>query len=354
VVTTHFERVRQIAVQEPERWTNAAVTLDAGQRPTFTLAHGVPGRSSAFGVARRIGLPEHVIARAEAMAHTVRERDVEAREAEVAAAQEALAAEREILRAEQAELAREQARLSARDRRELEAAQSRQAKAHVEATLELNRLEEDLKRLRKRVARGEGEAQEVRADARREIGAARERLAEHRPAAPQPEGRAPDELRPGDRVDVPSWSAAGEVVSVRGDRVVVQLPRARVTVERAALRPARAVPTPAARPRPSPVRDASEARRHFGAHAQEVDLRIDNVADLRGQRADEVITMLEVFLDRAVAEDREVVVLRHGYGSGALRQVVREHLPRLRHVQAHRPGLPSEGGDAVTVVWVKG
>ena len=48
-----------------------------------------------------------------------------------------------------------------------------------------------------------------------------------------------------------------------------------------------------------------------------------------------------------------MVIVRHGHGSGALRKAVREHLPSLRHVRTYRPGLQPEGGDAVTVVWVR-
>jgi DNA mismatch repair protein MutS2 len=112
-------------------------------------------------------------------------------------------------------------------------------------------------------------------------------------------------------------------------------------------------PKPAPREARARRPTASEAGRHFGAEARPATLRFDNVVDVRGVRADEAVTMIEVFFDRAIAEDVEVVFVRHGHGSGALRKAVREHLPRLRHVAAHRPGLSAEGGDAVTVVWVR-
>jgi DNA mismatch repair protein MutS2 len=85
-----------------------------------------------------------------------------------------------------------------------------------------------------------------------------------------------------------------------------------------------------------------------------VQASFDNVVDLRGERAEDAQALLEVFLDRAIGADQEVVIVRHGHGSGALRKAVREHLPSLRCVRTHRPGLPPEGGDAVTVVWVQG
>jgi len=155
-------------------------------------------------------------------------------------------------------------------------------------------------------------------------------------------------------VFVTAFDAEGDVVAVKGGKITVQLPNLKTTVGLDALRPRR-------RPERAPKRGGSvgtpppsRARRFFGADASAFDPGFDDVVDLRGQRADEAVTMMEVFLDRAVAEDRDVVLLRHGHGSGALRKAVREALVRLRHVAEHRPGLPAEGGDAVTVVWVRG
>ncbi|HWB79495.1 MAG TPA: Smr/MutS family protein, partial [Nannocystaceae bacterium] len=153
---------------------------------------------------------------------------------------------------------------------------------------------------------------------------------------------------------IESMGVEGEVVAIKGDRVVVQLPNLRTTVDREELRP----PGPRERarvhpPGPRPVAN-DRAARHFGAEARPVDPGLDDVVDLRGARVDEAIPLLETFLARAIEDDREVIVVRHGHGSGALRKLVREHLPHLRHVLRHRAGLPDEGGDAVTVVWVRG
>ncbi|MBC8072899.1 MAG: Smr/MutS family protein, partial [Deltaproteobacteria bacterium] len=129
----------------------------------------------------------------------------------------------------------------------------------------------------------------------------------------------------------------------------------RTTVARSELR----APGPRERARPKerivqgpPPSD--RAARHFGSDARPVEPGLDDVVDLRGARVDEAVPLLESFLARAIEDDQEVIVVRHGHGSGALRKLVREHLPRLQHVVRHRPGLPDEGGDSVTVVWVRG
>jgi DNA mismatch repair protein MutS2 len=160
------------------------------------------------------------------------------------------------------------------------------------------------------------------------------------------------EVTVGARVRVRSLGVEGEVAEVRGDRITVQLPLAKTTVTREDLEPAAA--RKQGRSMSSAISIPSTAGRHFGAHPQPVAVGIDNVVDIRGARYDEALTQVEVFLDRALASDLDVVVVRHGHGSGALRKAVREHLPGLAHVVAVRPGLPDEGGDAVTVVWLAG
>jgi DNA mismatch repair protein MutS2 len=354
IVTTHYERIKLLAAHD-DRFVNAAVGFDLeALAPTFRITVGVPGSSSAIAVARRLGLPEPVLSAAEAILDDDGRR-VDVLLAQIEAERTRLHETRTRLEQEAADLSRERLRLAARDARELEVAEQRLAKAHRDTASELHRLESDLKRRRKRLAAaeavaGDPESVEARAVARD----ARGELRRAAPAVVPPPAAAPPSIAVGDRVRVGALAAVGDVLAIKGERVTVQLPHAKVTVSALDLGVG---PEPGPRPREAsraPARPASQAARHFGADAKAVDPGLDDIVDLRGQRADEAVTAVEVFLDRAIAEDREVVVLRHGHGSGALRRLVREHLPRLSHVVAHRPGLPAEGGDAVTVVWVRG
>jgi DNA mismatch repair protein MutS2 len=79
----------------------------------------------------------------------------------------------------------------------------------------------------------------------------------------------------------------------------------------------------------------------------------ENTVDLRGLRAHEATAMAEQFLDRCLGAGRRVAFLVHGHGSGALRDTIRASLRDSRYVARSRPGEPSEGGDGVTVAWLK-
>jgi len=362
VATTHYERLKLLATRKDVEggFTNAAVGFDLAQlRPTFEVRIGLPGSSSALAVARRIGLADAVLEHAQSLMDDTR-LAVDVLLAELEAERVALANARHAIEEERAELHRHGARLDARERGEEEGEAKRRARAHKAATARLGELEAEIRQRRRELRQArlspapDGQAPAADASARAFAGRAREGIKGQAPARPKPEGKKPDVVAVGDRVFVVSLEAEGDVVSIKGDRIAVQLPRFKTTVKRADLR-GRRRPEPEPASRPATKRRApSRATRHFGHDAQPMNPGHDDAVDLRGHRADEAVTMMEVFLDRAVAEDRDVVMLRHGHGSGALRKVVREALPRLRHVAQHRPGLPAEGGDAVTVVWIRG
>lgn len=348
VVTTHYERLKLLSHADPEHFVNAAVGFDLqALRSTFRVHLGIPGNSSALAVALRVGLPQPVIDRATGLIDAGARR-VDVLLGEVAALREQLVDQTLAAERERAALAASRGRLEALERDENERASAKLLRAHSAVAAELRGLQADLRAARKAARRGE------EADVADTMARATTAVDRHRPAAPAPVGAPPKQVERGDRVRVESLGMDGEVVAIKGERVTVQLPQMKTTVSREDLRPVGASPRarPAAAQRGAPI--VSEAGRHFGADARPVDSGIDNVVDLRGVRADEALALLEVSLARAIEDDCEVLIVRHGHGSGALRQAVRDHLPHLGHVARHRPGLPAEGGDAVTVVWVRG
>ncbi len=79
----------------------------------------------------------------------------------------------------------------------------------------------------------------------------------------------------------------------------------------------------------------------------------DNTVDLRGLRSHEAIALAEQFLDRCIGASKRVAFLIHGHGTGALRKDIREMVRTSPYVERSRPGEPREGGDGVTVVWLR-
>lgn len=361
VVTTHYERLKLLATREPTRYTNAAVGFDlATLRSTFRVHVGIPGNSSALAVAQRLGLPDDVLARARALVSDERLR-VDALLADVAALRERLAVREDELAAEHASATAARLRLELLEKNEVERASAKLARAHTAATAELRALQDEI-RQRRKALRKSGDDAEALADADALAQRGRGDLAARAPEREPTAGEPPPVLEVGQRVRVESLGAEGEIVGIKGDRVVVQLPQLRTTASRADLRVPQkkgAARTTERRATPSSGRGrdvviASNPGEHFGADARPLDTSVDNVLDLRGERAEDALGQLEDFLAQAIANDRDVVLVRHGHGSGALRKAVREHLPHLSHVVRQRPGLPAEGGDAVTVVWVRG
>lgn len=355
VITTHYERLKLLASEDSTRFSNAAVGFDfEAMRPTFTVRMGAPGASSALTVARRLGLPDVVLDRARAMLDDSR-LQVDALLRDVEAHRERLASEIRDVQRERRTLEVQRATLEQRERREEDTASTKRAKAHAAATAELRDLENEIKRRRKALRKSEtsrdsggvsdGETREFAREAKDAV-----RRGKVPEAAPKAEPVA--SIAVGDRVFVAALGMEGHVLDVKGDKVRVQLPLAKVTVRRDEL--GRGTKKAKSKPKPAKVSlpRSSGVAKYFGTDAVRVEARHDNVIDVRGNRADEAVVMLEVFCDRAIAEDVEVVIVRHGYGTGALRKAVREHLAYLPHIKQHRSGLRDEGGDAVTVVWI--
>lgn len=357
VTTTHYERLKLLAGAQPGRFVNAAVGFDLGQmRPTFRLTLGVPGPSSAFAVARRLGLPEALLRYAEAQVEPAT-KALDALLAQVNHERASLAARAATMAAGEADLAARLAAVQAREEAALGSARARKLRAYDEAAAELRSLKQEAQALRRSLRRGEAEpAGAVEAEKR-----LRAEMAARQEPAPQAEGPAPENLAVGERVLLVALGREGEVVGVQGARVSVRIGGVRTSVDRSDVRRTQATaaaPTTMTkkiqRGRAEPVRRwASEgASRHFGGEAAAIERSADNCVDLRGERAEEALRRLDRFLDQAMLADQEVVMILHGHGSGALRLAVREHLSGLGFVRQCRGGLPAEGGDGVTVAWL--
>ena len=334
IATTHHGELKTFAQEEP-RLRNASVEFDLKTlSPTYHLTIGLPGQSNAIAIARRLGIDEGVLERAEArIAPETRELDGlldEARRERAAAAdarqrEEAARAEAEELRLKLAEERRgiesEREAILGRARREGETLVAR-------AQRELERLE---RRERERSADREA-AERLRAlDA--EIGAAGKEATERAAAWL-------DTVSPGDAVRVRDIPQQGEAVTGVGPdgRVEVRFGsmRMKVSVDRIERTEAASAPSSPGKvevpPAPPPPMEL----------------------DLRGQRADEAVLTFEGHLDEAFRAGLPAIRIIHGKGTGALRAAIREALARHPLVRRYETAPPREGGDGVTIAVLAG
>ncbi|OUQ78922.1 endonuclease MutS2 [Flavonifractor sp. An100] len=317
--------------------------------PTYRLVLGIPGKSNAFAISRRLGLPEYIIEKAAARldAENVRFEDVLTR-----LDQQRQEMEKEREAAKRLKLEMEQSASKAREyRAKLEAERAKvveKAQAEARAIIEEARAASDLalselKEIKKRQDKLDWQqVNDTRAEARRLLNEAERNI-----GGSAPEREAPPPTRPavvGDTVELVSMGTRATVLSVNKDGVLqLQAGILKITAKQDEVRVVEGE-TKAQREAKRIITRAQHTLRTAAVPSQ---------VDLRGMMTDEAVAVLERFLDTAMMGKLETVTIIHGKGTGAVRTAVRTYLKRSRYVKSFRPGRYGEGEDGVTVVELK-
>ena len=346
--TTHYAELKAFA-QEHALVTNASVAFDvATLRPTYRLEIGLPGKSQAFAIAQRLGLPAEILADARsrlAAEHVSMEETLAA----IARAEDERNVELDLARTEHAaaEADRERARAGVARARQ-EAAQML-ADARRAADELLSRAEREVADVRREVTRhrnlrgGKGSAPATQ-KAFDDLAGRAARVRAEVASRDEPEsGALADETaqpRAGLWGRSRTLGTSGRIVEVSGrtGRVTLETEGARVVVPGEDVE---VVDEPVTGPTP---RDAELAElRHRAAS------RIAPRLDLRGERVEAALEQLGTYLDEALLAGLDEAVIVHGSGTGALRRAIREFLAEHPRVRSTRPGRREEGGDGATV-----
>ena len=358
VATTHDDLLKSYAAT-----TDGVQTAGFGfhpdtYAPTYRLVYGAPGRSLAFEIAERLGMPAAVIADARARlsgresllaAHLARlDREI----ARAAEAREDAERRRAELEALAGTLAEREARLAEREtalRRRLDQRineQLREARAEVDRIVDQLKERADVlaRQAEARAARGAklttGDVGSLRAEARQALGAVAERLGDG------PAGEALDRPpAPGDRVVVASMNAEGVVRNVSGRRVDVDVRGIRLRTTLADLR--RAGASSSRRPddeRQAPPRVQVSRTAPAGSTRDLV---------LVGATVDEALDRAAKFIDDALLADERRVRVVHGHGTGRLRAALASYFREHPQVARVSPAGEHEGGGAATIVELK-
>ena len=347
--TTHYAELKVYAMTTPGG-ENASCEFDVETlAPTYRLLVGIPGKSNAFAISQRLGLPQEIIQQAAARvsAENVRFEDVLTK-----LDQQRQEMEKEQRQAAQLRLEMEQAAAKAQEYRdslqkEKEKNEAR-AKAEARAILDEARRTADevfreLGDMRKK-AQKEQDWQAVndqRAGLRHRLNEAEDKLGVREKAAPPPM------LRPaqkGDTVTILKTGTQGTVLSVNKDGVLqLQAGILRITAKQEEVRVVEGE-TQTQKAARQYIQRTEHKLRSLGAKAE---------VDLRGMTTDEAELTLSQFLDRAIMGNLTQVTVIHGKGTGAVRKAVHTYLKRCKGVASFRLGRYGEGEDGVTIVALK-
>ena len=347
--TTHYAELKTFAMTTAGV-ENASCEFDVETlAPTYRLLVGIPGKSNAFAISQRLGLPQEIIQQAAARvsAENVRFEDVLTK-----LDQQRQEMEKEQRQAAQLRLEMEQAAAKAQEYRdslqkEKEKNEAR-AKAEARAILDEARRTADevfreLGDMRKK-AQKEQDWQAVndqRAGLRHRLNEAEDKLGVREKAAPPPM------LRPaqkGDTVTILKTGTQGTVLSVNKDGVLqLQAGILRITAKQEEVRVVEGE-TQTQKAARQYIQRTEHKLRSLGAKAE---------VDLRGMTTDEAEMTLSQFLDRAIMGNLTQVTVIHGKGTGAVRKAVHTYLKRCKGVASFRLGRYGEGEDGVTIVALK-
>lgn len=350
--TTHYAELKTFAMTTPGV-ENASCEFNVeALSPTYRLLIGIPGKSNAFAISRRLGLPDEVITNAQSQMSkdSVRFEDVLTQLEAKRQALEKREQETDRLyrqREEDARKAREfreqmqRAKENARSRGEAEAKRIlRDARSASDAVFA------ELERMRKEQAKADRaiNANEARAELRRQLNEAEDAI-DKRDARSEPIPKPSRPIQKGDLVEIPGVSTPAEVVGVGSDgtlqlkagilKMKAKADEVRLIEddERAAMK----------KKAPKPTWTAVTGLRT--AASREL--------DIRGMETLEAESVVETFLSTAVMGHLETVTIIHGKGTGALRNAVHDILRRNKNVKSFRLGVYGEGENGVTVVTMK-
>lgn len=344
IATTHLGALKELATQV-DGVVNASLQFDpVALAPTYRLTKGIPGRSYGISIARRLKLPDDVLARAEERIPVDERRvtallaDLEAREKQLTAREKEAGEIAEDTHKRSRRIAERERNVRERER-QLEQSSRKEARQYLlEARAEVEQTIRDLKAAAEQNQDAAREARKRIEDLAQEQGKALDRIETE--AAESPSRANNEEVSIGDFVEVETLGGrVGRVVEVRDGEALVAVGALKLAVPRTALR----ISTPEA-----------------AAPAVSVNIRGDmpevhaaSEIDVRGMRVGEVEDIVMHAVDAAVRADLKTLRIIHGKGTGALRERVAEMLRKESRVTSFRLGAWNEGGAGVTVVELK-
>ena len=342
--TTHYSELKGYALKTPGV-ENASVEFDVETlRPTYRLLIGVPGKSNAFEISRRLGLDDFVIEKAKGF---VSEENMQFEDLIRDLQEKSIIANRNAREAERIKIETEKIKRTYEEK--LKRLETTRDKAYNEARREAKEI----------ISAAKDEADEI-LKAMRELeklgisGGGRKRLEEERK-------KLKDSLEDREKALIKERENAGEVIekvtlgmeaflpSLNQKVIIISMPdnRGEVQVEAGIMKISVKL---------KDLRKAEKTKEEKVRKKREVKLNLRSVEsrlDLRGLDAEEACYRTDKYLDEAYMANLGEVTIVHGKGTGILRKAINDMLKRHPHVKSYRLGAYGEGGDGVTMVELK-
>ena len=345
VATTHYAELKLYAMRT-KGVINASCEFNVETlRPTYKLLIGIPGKSNAFAISRKLGLPEHILKEADDLVGKS-DKDFEdvltqleqQRQQMEAARQEAERLKRETAKIkEESEVYHEQLRKERE--KAMEAARREAQKIIEDARYAANIASEEIKALKKQLSESADTSNinQRQAELRRSLNEAEEKL-----RAQNPQQQRPQPTRGvlvGDTVELLKLGTKASVIAINKDGTY----QLQAGIMKLTAKPDEIYLLE----HDNPYKEKHVRPQHSG---REMNVSAPNMeVDLRGMDTIEAVCVLERFVDGAVRANLQTIRIIHGKGTGAVRAAVHQSLKKSKFIKKFRLGVYGEGEDGVTI-----
>ena len=350
LIATHYPELKALAHTTPGV-TNASMEFDLKTlRPTYRLTLGIPGRSNALAIAKRLNLPDEILESAKTMIDPAELKSEELlneihHQREIARkARSAADRDRSLAISLKQELAVRLEKIEEERRQAIEKTRQDSQKEIADLRIEMDAIRKELSRARQPIEALKAIEERVEKIEEKASTPVITKSTTHPPAR---------KLIPkiGAKVRIGTQQSEGIITSIGDDDVEVQMGNLRIRSKISDLRSANEEPveTPLSGELKKIVHESQPtARQTIFRPSPGMEI------DLRGQRAEDALDALDVYLSNAYSAGMPFVRIIHGKGTGRLRQVIRELLKESELVNSFEEGGEKEGGEGVTIAHLSG
>ncbi len=350
VITTHYTNIK-IAAEKNKGMMNGAMLFDSKEmQPLYKLQVGKPGSSFTFEIARKIGFPKYVLQNARKKSGDkavsfdqqlqqleLEKLKIEKKERELASTESQL--NNTLARYEQLKKSIEQSKKSI-----LEQANQKALEIIESSNKAIEKTIREIK---------EGKADKKATKAARDKLASKKEILKKR-GTPSPkknntqklETIDDDKLKPGDRVTIKESDIVGELISIDGEDALVNVNNVRLRTSFEKLEKSNA----------STKTSTGQYKSSRAGIMHDINKKAANFSlsiDLRGQRAEEAMSVLKKYIDDAILLNIKEISILHGKGYGILRDIIREYLQSVEEVHRFGDAPLDMGGSGITRVSFK-